>query len=325
MKTAFITGVNGQDGSLLAQYLLSRKDYKVVGMQRRTSTPTDWRLLEMGLYDNPDFSVCSGDLTDQGSIDRIIQEYKPQEVYNLAAQSFVGASWDLPLATLDITGLGAVRVFEAVRNHCKSARIYQASSSEMFGGARRTEVLNENSDFQPRSPYGVAKITAHRAAQVYKDSYGLFIVCGILFNHESEYRGIEFVTRKITEGVARIYLGLADHLELLSIDSERDWGYAPDFVRAMHLMIMNPYCEDFVIATGKKHSISDFLRAAFACIDIDEWHGYVRITGNERPADVRCLCGDSSAAYVRLGWKPTTPFEDMVRIMVERDIERLNQ
>jgi len=321
-KTSLILGCTGQDGSLLAQYLLKRGDYKVIGMQRRTSSPTDWRLHELNLYSNPNFITVSGDLTDQGSLDRIMLEYNPDEVYNLAAMSFVGASWQMPIATMDITGLGAVRVLEAVRKMKNPAKVYQASSSEMFGLSQKGEMLNEMSHFHPRSPYGVAKTTAHYATINYRESFGLRTYCGILFNHESEYRGIEFVTRKITDGIARIYLGIAGHIELLNIFSARDWGYADDFVRAMWMM-MQGEPDDYVIATGRTRSIKEFLDVAFRCAGITDWSPYVKIADKgQRPAEVPYLLGDATKAKDKLGWEPEVSFEEMVLLMVEKDIER---
>lgn len=323
-KIAVVTGCNGQDGALLSQLLLD-KGYKVIGVQRRTSSKTDWRLHELGLYDNPNFRVCSGDLTDQGSLDAIVKKYKPEEFYNLAAQSFVGASWDMPIATMDVTAMGAVRVLEAVRHHSPKTKVYQASSSEMFGICNMGVMLDEDSRFHPRSPYGVAKTAAHYAMVNYRESFGLRTYCGILFNHESEYRGIEFVTRKITDGVARIALGLSNKIELQNVTSMRDWGYAPDYVEAMWRILQQDKEFIFVIATEEVNSIKDFLHIAFNEIGIGDWTPYVVINeDNARPAEVPYLLGNTYKARSVLGWSPKVRFEEMVRRMVKKDIERLS-
>lgn len=323
MKTALITGLTGQDGALLARLLLE-KDYRVVGMVRRTSSPTDWRLKELGLLQDPNLVLCSGDLTDQGSIERIVKEYQPNEVYNLAAQSFVGSSWDSPESTCDITGLGALRVFDAVRNSAGSARVYQASSSEMFGGANRTETLTEESSFEPQSPYGAAKVFAHHMAEVYRRSFSLHVSCGILFNHESEWRGEQFVTRKVTKAAAAILLGLQDRLSLHNLDSFRDWGYAGDYVEAMWLMLQQDEPDDYVIATGCSHNIGDLCEVAFKSVGIADWESRIDLSGG-RPADVRHLRGVALKANRKLGWEPKVGFESMVQRMVHADVERLKE
>lgn len=326
-KTALVTGATGQDGALLCRFLLDR-GYAVAGLARRTSSPTDWRLRELGILDHSNFVIVSGDLTDQASLDSSIFENKffPSgfdEVYNLAAQSFVGASWDLSESTLDITGVGAARLFESVRKHCPKAKVYQASSSEMFGGANRVEMLNESSPFQPRSPYGAAKILAHNMARVYRDSYGLFISCGILFNHESEYRGLEFVTRKISNAVARIYLGKENSLKLGNLSSYRDWGFAKEYVEAMWLMLQQDSPDDFVIATGQCYNVKDFCRNCFEFVGISDWESRIIINENDkRPADVGRLCGDASKAKKILGWEAKTSLKDLCIIMTKMDIER---
>ena len=327
---AVITGATGQDAALLSLNLLNR-GYKVVGMARRTSSPTDWRLREMELLDNPRFVLCSGDLMDQGSIERILHTHRPFEVYNLAAQSHVGASWELAASTFATTGLGAIHVFDAVRNVCPEARVYQASSSEMFGGANRTEMLNEESMCDPQSPYGVAKLAAHHMASVYRKSFGMFISCGILFNHEGEYRGEEFVTRKVTKSVVEIALGRRSTFTLGNLNSVRDWGYAADYVEAMRLMLQHNEPDDFVISTGVTHSIMDLCREAFRCAsfytDDNEFtfdhERYVEIT-DARPADVKHLLGDSSKARRILGWSPTVSFKNMIQHMVAADVERIS-
>lgn len=324
---ALISGITGQDGALLADHLLYL-GYEVYGLARRTSTPSDWRLKELKVLDHPGFHMVSGDLTDQGSLDRAMINVNPDEIYNLAAQSFVGASWNQWEVTSNITGLGAVRVYEAARKFCKDAKIYQASSSEMFGGANRTEKMNEETVFDPRSPYGCAKVFAHNMAKVYRDSYGMFISCGILFNHESEYRGLEFVTRKITDGLVRQHLDFNhEPVKLGNLDAKRDWGAAQDFVRAMHLMLKHHEPDDFVIATGYNHSVKEFCEVALThLLQIDDFIIEEWITCDDkfkRPADVGCLLGDSSKAKKILGWQPTTSFEEMITIMLEKDEARL--
>lgn len=330
-KVAIVTGVTGQDGALLSNFLLD-EGYIVVGVARRVSCPNDWRLKELGVLGNEDFILCSGDLGDQGSIERILREYQPQEVYNLAAQSFVGASWNVPVSTFDATGAGAVRVFDAVRNTVPEARVYQASSSEMFGGANRTDTLDEHSIFDPRSPYAVAKTAAHYMARVYRTSFDMFVSCGILFNHESEYRGEEFVTRKVTKRAAEIHMGIEDELHLHNLDSVRDWGYAPDFVEAMWLMLQHDEPDDFVIATGEVYSVADLCEQAFSHVAFkdesvvedegDNWRNYVWLNG-DRPADVKHLKGDASKAREVLGWSPAVGFGEMVEIMFNKDVERV--
>jgi GDPmannose 4,6-dehydratase len=325
-QVALVTGCTGQDGALLSELLLG-KDYQVVGVTRRTSGPTDWRLKELKLYSHPNFHVVSGDITDQGSLDRIVQQFEPAEIYNLAAQSFVGASWDQPETTMDITGLGALKVFEAARKFSPDSKIYQASSSEMFGGAKRVECLNENSIFQPRSPYGVAKCMAHHMAKVYRESYGIFISCGILFNHESEYRGLEFVTRKITDGIARIKLGLQNHIELGNLDAVRDWGYARDFVIGMWQMLQQDQPDDFILATAQARSIGEFVKETLmaAKIDPDEMPRYVKQNPRfVRPADVGHLLGDYSKAKEKFDWAPWISFPRMVEKMLKKDLERIS-
>ena len=318
MKRALITGINGMDGSYLADLLLE-KGYEVYGMERRTSTPnrTNSGHLEGKI------TFLSGDLTDQNSLYRCLTKSNPHEVYNLASQSFVGESWNTPEQTGDVTGLGALRILEAIREYNKVIRFYQASTSELYGRMIENPA-KETTPFYPRSPYGVAKLYAHWITKNYRDSYDMFNVSGILFNHESERRGIEFVTRKITDGVAKIYLGLADYITLGNLDAKRDWGYAPDYVKAMWLMLQQDEPEDYVIATGKDHTIREFLDAAFTAVDIKDWEKYVlQDERYMRPAEVAVLRGDSSKAKEKLGWTPTTPFEEMVRRMVKNDIKLL--
>jgi len=336
MKHAIITGVTGQDGALLSNFLLS-KGYKVFGVDRRTSSKTDWRLKELGLLDNPDFHVVSGDLTDPNSISRLVESIEPNEFYNLAAMSFVKESWNTPAATMEINAIGVINCLEAIRIHRPECRFYQASSSEMFGGANRVEVLDENSKFYPRSPYGVSKVAAHWTTINYRESYDLFACNGILFNHESEYRGVEFVTRKITDGVARIYCGLQNHIELGNLDTKRDWGYAGDFVRGMWLMLQQDEPDNYVLATGKTRSIKDFLAAAFECagwniegrdgsVNNDRFKNLIKQNPEFiRPADVGQLLGDPTKANKNLGWKPEVTFQDMVNKMVHKDIYRIKK
>jgi GDPmannose 4,6-dehydratase len=315
MKRALITGINGMDGSYLADLLLE-KDYEIYGMERRSSSKN--RINTSHLEGRVTF--VNGDLTDQNSLVRVLRESDPDEVYNLGAQSFVGESWNTPEQTSDVTGMGCLRILEAIREYGKDIKFYQASTSEMFGQMVENPA-NENTPFYPRSPYGVSKLYAHWMTKNYRESYDMFNVSGILFNHESERRGIEFVTRKITDGVARIHLGLEDYISLGNLDSKRDWGYSPDYVESMWLMLQQDKPEDFVIATGVSHSIRDFLDVAFDCVGIDDWSDYViQDERYMRPAEVDVLCGDSTKAREVLGWKPKTSFEEMVRRMVTKDV-----
>ena len=319
MKRALITGINGMDGSYLADSLLD-KGYEVYGMERRSSSKnrTNTSHLEGKI------TFVNGDLGDQNSLLRCLKESNPDEVYNLGAQSFVGESWNTPEQTGDVTGLGVLRMLEAIREYGKKVKFYQASTSEMFG--RMVEnPANENTPFYPRSPYGVAKLYGHWITKNYRESYDMFNVSGILFNHESERRGIEFVTRKITDGVAKVHFGYEDHIRLGNLDSRRDWGYSPDYMEAAWLMMQHETPEDFVIATGKSHSIRDFLDIAFNCVGIDDWSNYVvQDERYMRPAEIDVLCGDSSKAREQLGWTPKTTFEDMVERMVQRDVGLLS-
>jgi GDPmannose 4,6-dehydratase len=316
-KTAFITGITGQDGSYLAEFLLE-KGYQVFGLVRRASSPRYDRIEH--ILDR--IVLVEGDLTDLTSLQLALETAQPDEIYNLAAQSFVGASWNQPILTSDVTGLGAVRLFEAARRVCPKAKIYQASSSEMFGHAQEVP-QKETTPFNPQSPYACAKVFAHHMAHVYRKSYGMFIACGICFNHESPRRGIEFVTRKISDGVARIKLGLSNELRLGNLDAKRDWGYAGDYVKAMWLMLQQDKPDDYVIATGETHSVREFVEIAFQVVGLD-WRKYVVIDERfYRPADVPLLQGDPSKAMRVLGWKPETTFKELVKMMVEYDLERL--
>lgn len=320
MKVALITGINGMDGSHLADFLLS-KNYKVYGVERRSSTKnrTNTKHLEGKI------TFLQGDLTDQNSLLRCLKESAPDEVYNLAAQSFVGESWNTPEHTSEVTGLGVLRMLEAIREFDPAIKFYQASSSEMFG--RMVEnPATETTPFYPRSPYGVAKLYGHWITKNYRESYDMFACSGILFNHESERRGIEFVTRKISDGVARIKLGLADHITLGNLDAKRDWGYAPDYVEAMWLMLQQEEADDYVIATNETYSIRDFLDIAFKHIGIARWQPYIKQDARfMRPAEVDVLRGDYTKANNSLNWEPKTSFVELVHTMVDNDIKLLTQ
>ena len=318
MKTALITGINGMDGSHLADFLLD-KGYVIFGMERRTSSPnrTNSKHLEGKI------TFINGDLTDQNSLLRCLKESDADEVYNLAAQSFVGESWNTPEQTGDVTGLGALRMLEAIREYGKDIKFYQASTSELYGRMIENPA-KETTPFYPRSPYGVAKLYGHWITKNYRESYDMFNVSGILFNHESERQGVEFVTRKITDGVAKIKLGLEDYITLGNLDSKRDWGYSPDYVESMWMMLQQDNPDDYVIATGKDHTIRQFLDAAFSSVDITDWGKYVKQDPRfMRPAEVAVLCGDSTKARKVLGWYPRTSFEEMVSKMVKNDLELL--
>jgi len=318
MKKALITGITGMDGSHLADFLLE-KGYKVYGIERRTSTKNRTNIKHL----EGKVTFLMGDLSDQNSLLRCLKEADPDEVYNLAAQSFVGESWNTPEQSADITGAGALRMLEAIRVYEKKVKFYQASTSEMFG--KMEHLANENTKFHPRSPYGVAKLYAHWITINYRESYDMFNVCGLLFNHEGERRGKEFVSRKITDGVARIHLGLSDSISLGNLDSKRDWGYAPDYVEAMWLMLQQDKPNDYVIATGKDHTIGEFLSSAFNVIGIDDWKKYVKQDSRfMRPAEVYYLRGDSTKAKKELGWTPTTTFDEMITKMVKNDIKLLS-
>jgi GDPmannose 4,6-dehydratase len=320
MKTALITGINGMDGSHLADFLLE-KGYKVYGVERRSSSKN--RINTKHLEGKVTF--LQGDITDQNSLFRCLKESNPDEVYNLAAQSFVGESWNTPEHTSEVTGLGVLRILEAIREFNPKIRFYQASSSEMFG--RMVEnPANENTPFYPRSPYGVAKLYGHWITKNYRESYDIFACSGILFNHESERRGIDFVTRKISDGVARIKLGLADHISLGNLDAKRDWGYAPDYIEVMWLMLQQDTPDDYVIATGDTRSIREFLDEAFKCVGIEDWEPYIKIDPQFiRPAEVDVLRGDYSKAKFQLGWEPKTNFNELVKIMIDNDIKLLTE
>lgn len=316
-KRALITGITGQDGPYLAELLLD-KGYEVYGFVRRLSTPNIGNIQHI----QDRIHLLSGDLLDQGSIMDAIKESKPDEVYNLAAQSFVKASWEQPVLTGEFTGISVTRVLEAIRHTDKNIRFYQASSSEMFGKVTETP-QRETTRFYPRSPYGVAKVYGHYITVNYRESYDMFACSGILFNHESPRRGIEFVTRKISNAVARIHLGLQDKVELGNLDSKRDWGYSKDYVEAMWLMLQQDTPEDYVIATGETHSVEEFVQAAFNVVGISDWQSYVISNSAKfnRPAEVDYLIGDYSKAKEKLGWSPKTSFLELVEMMVKSDID----
>lgn len=318
MKKALITGITGQDGSYLAELLLS-KGYQVTGMVRRASTETFDRIEHI----RDQISLVQGDLLDQGSINQIMQDVQPDEVYNLAAMSFVPTSWSQPILTGEFTALGVTKMLEAIRKICPKARFYQASSSEMFGRVIETP-QTEKTPFYPRSPYGVAKVYGHFITVNYRESYNLFALSGILFNHESPRRGKEFVTRKISDGVARIKLGLQKELRMGNLDAKRDWGFSGDYVRAMWLMLQQDKPDDYVVATGETHSVREFLDIAFQHVGLN-YEDYVVVDPRFiRPAEVDLLLGNPAKARENLGWKPEVSFEQLVTMMVDADLKRLS-
>ncbi len=316
MKRALITGISGMDGSHLADFLLE-KGYEVYGMERRSSYINN---INTKHIENR-ITVLTGDMADQNSLFRCLKESNPDEVYNLAAQSFVGESWNTPEQTSNVTGLGVLRVLEAIREFNPKIKFYQASSSEMFG--RMVEnPAKETTPFYPRSPYGVSKLYGHWITKNYRESYDMYACSGILFNHESERRGIEFVTRKISDGVAKIVYGLEKYITLGNLDAKRDWGYAPDYVEAMWLMLQQDKAEDYVIATGETHSIREFLDAAFQHVGINDWSGYIKQDPKfMRPAEVDVLRGDYAKAELEMNWKPKTNFKQLVKKMVDNDLK----
>lgn len=318
-KKALITGVTGQDGSYLAEFLLSQ-GYDVYGMVRRTSTVRYERIRHI----QDDITLVQGDLGDQTSLNRAMADIQPDEVYNLAAQSFVPTSWNQPAFTGDVTGLGVTRMLEAVHTVKPDARFYQASSSEMFGKVLAVP-QTEETPFYPRSPYGIAKVYGHWMTINYRESYDMYAVSGILFNHESPRRGLEFVTRKVTYTAAKIKLGMTNELRMGNLEAQRDWGFAGDYVQAMWLMLQQDSPDDYLVATGKTHSVQRLLEVAFACIDLDWKDYYAQDERFMRPAEVDLLIGDPKKAEDKLGWKPTVTFEQMIQMMVEADIERLKK
>jgi GDPmannose 4,6-dehydratase len=315
MPTALITGITGQDGSYLADFLLQR-NYTVIGMVRRSSTITFERLRHI----QDSITIVQGDLHDQSSLVDMINQHQPTEIYNLAAQSFVPTSWNQPVLTGEVTALGVTRILEAIRQVNPAIRFYQASSSEMFGKVREVP-QKETTPFYPRSPYGVAKVYAHWITVNYRESYNLFAVSGILFNHESPRRGLEFVTRKITNGVARIKLGRAHEIRLGNLESRRDWGFAGDYVKAMWMMLQQDQPEDFVIGTGETHSVRDFCQVAFDCVGLDYQDYVIQDQRFYRPADVDMLIADPTRANNTLGWYPEVQFKQLVNMMVQADME----
>jgi GDPmannose 4,6-dehydratase len=314
MPTALITGITGQDGSYLAELLLE-KGYRVIGMVRRSSTRTYDRIEHI----QDDIEIIQGDLHDQSSLVEIMERFEPDEVYNLAAQSFVPVSWNQPVLTGEVTALGVTRLLEAIRLVKPQARFYQASSSELFGKVREVP-QNEDTPFYPRSPYGVSKVYAHWITINYRESYDMYTTSGILFNHESPRRGIEFVTRKITHAVARIKLGLQGELRLGNLDAKRDWGFAKDYVRAMWLMLQQEAADDFVIGTGEAHAVRDFCKAAFDFVGLNYEDYVVQDLKFFRPAEIDILLSDPSKAKKQLGWSPTVTLNELVEMMVEADL-----
>jgi GDPmannose 4,6-dehydratase len=321
-KTALVTGMTGQDGPYLAKYLVE-KGYHVYGLVKRYSNPNLDNIRWLGIEN--DIELVTGDITDENCVNHIMQTIKPQEVYNLAAQSFVGISWDLNKLTTEVNCMGPLNLLNAIRQHNPNARFYQASTSEMFGNATEPGQQSETTPFRPRSPYGVSKLYSHWMTINFRESYSLYACSGILFNHESPLRGREFVTRKVTDAVARIKLGLADSVTLGNLDSARDWGFAGDFVEAMWLMLQQDTARDYVIATGQQHTIGDLCRVAFEHVGISEWQHLVKSDPRfKRPAELYSLCGDSTRARELLGWQPRTDFATMIRDMVDADIKRLS-
>jgi GDPmannose 4,6-dehydratase len=321
MKTALITGILGQDGPYLAKLLLE-KDYKVYGLIRRYTNPNFSNLDYLGITDKIDY--ITGDLTDEASLINIIKTIRPDEVYNLAAQSFVGASWDQATLTTEINALGVLYLLNAIKFFSPNTKFYQASTSEMFGNSSVNGLQDEETPFHPRSPYAIAKLYSYWITNNFKESYGMFCCNGILFNHESPIRGREFVTRKITEGVAKIKLGLAKEIRLGNLESKRDWGFAGDYVEAMYLMMQQEKPDNYIISTGVTHSIKDFCEIAFKQAGISDWEKYIVIDPQfKRPAELFTLQGKSDKARKMLGWEPKVKFEDLVKMMVDADLQRL--
>ena len=319
-KTALITGILGQDGPYLAKLLLE-KDYKVYGLIRRYSSPHFDNLEYLGIQNKIEY--VDGDMTDEASLINVIKSVRPDEVYNLAAQSFVGASWQQAKLTTEVNALGVLSLLNAIKYFSPTSKFYQASTSEMFGLSNDDGYQDENTPFHPRSPYGVAKVYAFWMTVNFRESYNMFAANGILFNHESPLRGIAFVTRKITDGVAKIKLGLAEDIHLGNLDPKRDWGFAGDYVEAMHLILQQEDPDDYVVATGETHSVRDFVEAAFKAAGIEDWKKYVKIDPRyQRPAEVPHLRGRLDKVTKKLGWKPKVTFEELVKMMVDADIQR---
>ncbi len=319
MKRALITGITGQDGAYLAKFLLS-KEYEVFGTYRRLSTPNFWRLQYLDIFEK--VNMIPADLVDTGSIVEAISISKPDEIYHLAAQSFVGTSFEQPICTGEVTGLGVTRILEAIRQNNKKIKFYQASTSELYGNGRRDGSFNENDVFQPASPYAVAKLYGYWITKNYRDAYNIFACNGILFNHESPLRGLEFVTRKISNAVAKINLGIEKELKLGNLEVKRDWGYAPDYIESMWLMLQQKEPDDYVIATNESHSVREFVEKAFDVVDLD-WQKYIKIDKRFfRPLEVNYLQGDYSKAKEKLGWEPKIKFSNLVKTMVKNDLSR---
>ncbi len=320
MKSALITGILGQDGPYLAK-LLIEKGYKVYGLVRRYSNPNYSNLDFLGITDNIEYLV--GDLTDESSLYHLIKSIRPDEIYNLAAQSYVGSSWDLPMTTTDVNALGVLRLLNGIKLFSPQTKFYQASTSEIYGNSQTNGAQNEDTPFQPTSPYAIAKLYAYWMTVNYRKSHGLFTTNGILFNHESPIRGREFVTRKITQGVVAIKLGEKDHISLGNLDARRDWGFAGDYVEAMWLMMQLDQPDDFVVATGHTYSVRDALDIAFSRVGISDWTNYVRIDPRfKRPSELNVLTGDASKAKRLLNWEPKTEFKDLIESMVDADMAR---
>lgn len=322
-KTALITGILGQDGPYLAK-LLIEKGYKVYGLMRRYSQPHMDNLKFLGIEHDVDF--VEGDLTDESSLLNLIKTTRPNEIYNLAAQSFVGSSWDQAKLTTEVNSLGVLYLLNSIKFFSPTTKFYQASTSEMFGLSNDGGYQDENTVFHPRSPYGISKVYSYWMTVNFRESYGIFTTNGILFNHESPLRGIQFVTRKIADGVARIKLGLADSISLGNLDAKRDWGFAGDYVEAMYLMMQAEQPDDYVIGTGETHAVSEFVELAFAEVGITDWKKYVIIDARfKRPAEVPHLLGRATKAQTKLGWKPKMAFKDLVKTMVQADLKRLQK
>ena len=322
-KTAFVTGMTGQDGPYLAKYLLEN-DYRVYGLVQRYSNPNLSNIDYLGIQN--DIELVTGDITDDASMNHLVKRIKPNEFYNLAAQSFVGASWDLNKTTSEVNAMGVLNILNAILNNSSTTKFYQASTSELYGNSNTNGIQDEDTPFKPRSPYAISKLHAYWTTVNFRESYSLYTCNGILFNHESPIRGKEFVTRKVTDGVARIKLGLTDKIILGNLDAKRDWGFAGDFVEAMHTMMQQPEPSDYVICTSVQHSIRELLTYSFEAAGIIDWEHYVETDPRfKRPAEVHSLHGSYSKAEKMLNWKPKTSFKDMVTLMVTEDIRRLTR
>ena len=321
-KIAFVTGMTGQDGPYLAKHLL-KNDYKVYGLVKRYSNPNLDNIKFLGI--EKDIELLTGDITDTSQMNHLLKTIQPHEFYNLAAQSFVGASWELNRVTTEVNSVGVLNILNAIHQNSPTTKFYQASTSELYGNSIENSTLDENTNFRPRSPYGVSKLYAYWITVNFRESYSLYTTNGILFNHESPLRGKEFVTRKITDGVAKIKLGIEKSITLGNLDAKRDWGFAGDYIEAMHLMMQQEKPDDYVICTGVAHSIRELLQTAFEHVGINDWESLIETDPRfKRPAEVHVLLGDSTKAKEKLGWQPKTSFEDMVKSMVDEDIKRLS-